>query len=177
MAHLTTVGMTGSLGPVIERNAYTYHNRLSAVIQLCYEIELARDLAFRAIVFNARHNRAGFMGSIAGGFFTNYASRLGRFGKRTLPQKVKLPAGLANFIMTRYGAGLVAMAEGMHGLDKVVTMIATGDVRAAACMPSMADIIIADGEMDDEMIQGLKALVDVVYLYMRHGDALFEDAQ
>jgi len=88
------------------------------------------ELASRLIGTYLHHqtqNSPAFYGRIAGGVFTGYASRGGRFGNGVLSFGTKAASTSANFILATTGAMILAVKYGGRDIVSIMDAAITGD--------------------------------------------------
>jgi len=73
-----------------------------------------------------KHFKADMSGRFAAGFFTNYVSTGGRFGKGALSKTSRTLMAITNFAVAGYGAAIQAIANGMTTKEAVIQSMLIG---------------------------------------------------
>lgn len=175
IGNLNSLAMTGLFGREKDRHSSILHSQLAQILWVANTNMETRRLAFKALQYHIDNNRAGAAGRIAGGLFTNYASRGGAFGKRTLSKKVKVSSDIANFVIASYGAGILGVSRGMQNIDKIVSMIISGDLALTTCLPPMGNVPFDLGRMErDPRFQTYLGLLGATHSFVIDGWDIFE---
>ncbi len=97
------------------------------------------DKTLQVIEFYAKNklssDKAGAIGRLLGGVFTNYATtRIPGMKKNPFSKKTITGIKMANFIVASYGAAIFAIAKGSRKFEDIISMIITGNYEATACI-------------------------------------------
>jgi len=134
--HIHAGMLQGYFGKKQRMVAQLRQNILSAIL---HEAMSNPGKTFQVVKFYGQHklssDKAGTVGRLLGGVFTNYTTT-------RVPGKKGSPLGkgqqrgvaLANFIMSSYGACIYAIAKGSRKFEDIISMIITGNYEANLCI-------------------------------------------
>lgn len=134
--HIHTAMLKGLFGTKQRMVAQMRQDILGVIL---YEARNNKAKTLQVAQFYAQHklssDKAGFAGRVLGGVFTTHATtRLPGQKKSPLNGKAKTAVGMANFIISSYGAAIYAIAKGAKKFEDIITMILVGDYNATLCV-------------------------------------------
>jgi hypothetical protein len=134
--HIHTAMLKGWFGKKQRMVAQMRQNILAVIL---HEARNNKAKTLQVAQFYAKHklssDKAGFAGRILGGVFTTHATtKLPGQKKSPLNGKQKAAIGMANFVISSYGAAIYAIAKGARKFEEIVTMILVGDYNATLCI-------------------------------------------